>query len=207
MKSVYIVSWVTLGLDHFFQKRGWKVFRDKDIKEGKNPDLVCFTGGADISPEYYNEKCHERTHFSPERDSFEFAVYKQFVGKKPMAGVCRGGQLLNIANGGKMYQHVNNHAGRNHLVHDVKGRQVMVSSAHHQMMIPPENKGVVIGWSMMSTRKETFDEALILPDPEPDPEVIWFDDNKHLAFQAHPEFGPQSCTDYFFTLVKEKIGM
>ena len=204
MKSVYVVSWITLGVDDLFTQAGWKVYRDNDMKENTNPDLICFTGGADINPSYYGENKHPTTHCNDRRDAFEFDVLGKWIGKKPMVGICRGAQLLNIANGGKMYQHVNNHHGA-HTHYDVKGREVTVSSVHHQMMIPPEDQGVVFGWAVRSTRKETADDLIILPSPDHDPETIWFEKNRHLCFQAHPEFGPHSCTDYFFTILDEKI--
>lgn len=206
-RNVYVVSWMTLGVDHYFKMRGWNVFRDEHMEDLQNiPDLICFTGGSDINPQYYGENKHVLTHYSDRRDKFEFGVFDKYCDKVPMVGICRGGQLLNIANGGKMYQHVTGHAGRTHAHTDYKGRTVQVSSAHHQMMIPPEDKGVVIGWAHhVPGVIENADGSIVDPRPEVDPETIWFADRKHLAFQPHPEFGPQSCTDYFFNLLEETV--
>lgn len=69
-------------------------------------DKLLLAGGHDVSPQHYGETLHpliQGTH--PERDAFELALIKEAVAqKKPIFGVCRGMQLINVAFGGSLYQ-------------------------------------------------------------------------------------------------------
>ena len=71
-------------------------------------DGFLFTGGADVEPEYYGEEkkdtCGET---EPSRDKLEFAVLKKVLEKnKPILGICRGLQLINVAMVGTLYQDI-----------------------------------------------------------------------------------------------------
>jgi putative glutamine amidotransferase len=107
-------------------------------------DGVVFTGGIDISPEFYGESfCHEKTEVSRARDLFELSLFKAFYErKKPILGICRGIQLINVALGGTLFQHIENHSGVNHTVR-VSGRllalsenknEIITNSTHHQAL-------------------------------------------------------------------------
>lgn len=69
-------------------------------------DGLLLAGGQDISPHLYGEEPSiklEET--APKRDVFELALIKEaFKQKKPILAVCRGMQLLNVAQGGNLYQ-------------------------------------------------------------------------------------------------------
>jgi len=69
-------------------------------------DGLLLTGGNDINPMLFNEEPH--THLgevSPSRDLFELELARQMlVADKPILGICRGLQLLNVAVGGTLYQ-------------------------------------------------------------------------------------------------------
>jgi putative glutamine amidotransferase len=71
-------------------------------------DGVVLSGGADIDPERYGAERHPSvvdTH--PERDEFEFTLAKEALDRGiPILGICRGLQLLNVAHGGTLHQHV-----------------------------------------------------------------------------------------------------
>ncbi|MEG0896271.1 MAG: gamma-glutamyl-gamma-aminobutyrate hydrolase family protein [Ruthenibacterium sp.] len=72
-------------------------------------DGFIFPGGADIDPIRYGE---EKTALCEEicapRDVMEFALLQlALAAKKPVLGVCRGLQLLNVALGGTLYQDIN----------------------------------------------------------------------------------------------------
>lgn len=69
-------------------------------------DGFLFTGGVDIAPERYGETASELCgEIQPLRDAMEFAVLGEVLAAgKPILGICRGAQLLNVALGGTLYQ-------------------------------------------------------------------------------------------------------
>ena len=71
-------------------------------------DGLYLTGGADIDPLYFNEEPHPNLGaFIPKRDAFEIEITKKMLAKnKPILGVCKGAQILNLATGGDMYQDI-----------------------------------------------------------------------------------------------------
>jgi len=69
-------------------------------------DKLVLTGGQDISPWLYDEEAHPALgKICPKRDAFELTLIAEMqkLGK-PILGVCRGMQLLNVAFGGSLYQ-------------------------------------------------------------------------------------------------------
>jgi gamma-glutamyl-gamma-aminobutyrate hydrolase PuuD len=71
-------------------------------------DAVLLSGGADVAPERYGATPHPRTAaVPPERDAAELAVLDRALARGlPVLGVCRGAQLLNVALGGTLHQHL-----------------------------------------------------------------------------------------------------
>jgi carbamoylphosphate synthase small subunit len=122
------------------------------------------------------------------------------------AGICRGGQLLNIMNGGKMYQHVDGHTSDHYMTEIASQRLIKVSSVHHQMMIPADNAEIVCIAST-SKFKQRANQISNIKMNDPDPEVIYYPDDKALCFQGHPEYGPHECREYFFELLHKKFNL
>ncbi|MGH3859579.1 gamma-glutamyl-gamma-aminobutyrate hydrolase family protein [Actinokineospora sp.] len=70
-------------------------------------DGLVLTGGADIDPGRYGAPPHHTTVFRPDRDAFEFALlYAALAAGVPVLGVCRGMQVLAVALGGTLTQHL-----------------------------------------------------------------------------------------------------
>lgn len=203
-KKVYIVgnafrgSFVTM-----FSKRGWDI-----VDTPEEAEYLQFTGGADINPQIYSHAKHPTTSFSVGRDEQEVQVYNTWRGKKKMLGVCRGAQLFCGLNGGTLYQDVNNHAGSNHVVTDLMtGESVIVSSVHHQMMRPSTN-AEIIAVSTEATEKDFMSGGTIVVHGRKDgrdPEVVYWKETQSLGFQGHPEFGPQTCENYYFELIERLL--
>lgn len=208
MPKVYIVGGNGGGYGEMFRAAGW------DFARGPlSADLIQFTGGEDVTPQLFGEDKHPYTGCNFERDLYEagyFAV-AQRTGI-PMAGICRGGQFLNVMSGGRMYQHVDKHAtGKGHELQDLAtGRTIHVSSTHHQMMIPAQ-AGIVVASANLGGIKEWVSEDRIVQikaDPV-DVEVVYYADTKALCFQPHPEFfNPgDECFDYYFELLERVHGL
>lgn len=203
-KSVFIVAG-NAEYRKMFVDRGWDV-----VASPEDADLIQFTGGADVSPAMYGEYPHPSTHFSPERDRAEHFLYMEYIGKKPMAGICRGGQFLNVMNGGTLYQHVDGHAiGGTHVAYTSDQREIQVTSTHHQMMRPGK-LSKVLATAQESDSKEYMRGKLKVIDngrDQPDVEAVLYKQTRCLCFQPHPEFGraPKECTDYYFELLEEIV--
>ncbi|HZV50568.1 MAG TPA: gamma-glutamyl-gamma-aminobutyrate hydrolase family protein [Candidatus Dormibacteraeota bacterium] len=71
-------------------------------------DGLIFTGGADIDPELYGQPPHPQ--LGPtirKRDEFELQLARSAIARRlPILGICRGMQLLNVAMGGSLEQHL-----------------------------------------------------------------------------------------------------
>lgn len=73
-------------------------------------DGIVFPGGADVDPAIYGEAPHPKTEVNPDLDELELAAARWAVSAEtPVLGICRGQQLLNVALGGSLIQHVEGH--------------------------------------------------------------------------------------------------
>jgi len=80
----------------------WQAGRDADIEA---VDGVIIGGGDDISPDLYGGQIVTSARLDPARDALERGVLlAAFVRRKPVLGICRGSQMLNIALGGTLHQ-------------------------------------------------------------------------------------------------------
>ncbi len=170
--------------------------------------LAVFTGGADVSPHLYGQEMHPQTFNDTLRDEQERKLFNECVERKiPMVGICRGGQFLNVMNGGAMYQHVTKHAGRDHLITDARtGETVWVTSTHHQMF-KPSPEAVLVAFSTLMGDREWIETGVLKREQsETDYEVVYYEKTRSLCFQPHPEYsGPDysGMVDYFSRLVGE----
>jgi putative glutamine amidotransferase len=71
-------------------------------------DGVLFSGGSDIDPAEYGREAHPQTTGTrPERDRGELALLRAALDRDmPVLAVCRGSQVLNVARGGDLVQHL-----------------------------------------------------------------------------------------------------
>lgn len=75
-------------------------------------DAILLSGGADIAPDRYGA-ASETDDFPPEpqRDEFEWQLFTAAAERElPILGICRGLQMVNVASGGSLNQHVPEHA-------------------------------------------------------------------------------------------------
>lgn len=184
MKTVLIVN-SSMEYEQMFNELGFTIVHALS----PNVDLVCFTGGEDVTPQMYGDKPHRLTHYNFLRDRYEEDIFLQTLALGiPMVGICRGGQFLNVMSGGRMYQHVTSHT-RSHYITDVySGDVVYVSSTHHQMMMP-SSEAVLVASSTLGGDREWYEGEVFKHDiSDKDIEVVFYEKTRCLCFQPHPEF-------------------
>ena len=164
-------------------------------------DGLIITGGADVDPEAYGADPHPETAgWVPERDAFEIALARGAMERDlPLLGVCRGMQVMNVARGGTLIQHLPDDVGHedhrrvmgtfDDADHDVRladgslarrvaGEAVHSTKSHHHQGVGRIGDGLeVTGWA-------TIDD---LPEAVEDPSCRFV-----LGVQWHPEADPAS---------------
>ncbi|MEP7182993.1 MAG: type 1 glutamine amidotransferase [Betaproteobacteria bacterium] len=161
-------------------------------------DGLVLMGGSDVCPETYGERA-----LKPEwngdriRDDYEIALLRAFVAlRKPVLGVCRGAQVINVAQGGTLYQDLATQAPfalnhRNWAIYEdnchatsivpgtglarlyPKTEMVKTNSIHHQAVKDLGRNLVVEAWS----EPDRIAEAL-----------RWKGPSYLFGVQWHPEF-------------------
>ena len=121
---------------------------------------VVITGGGDIDSRFWGEVRHEKAGTPvAARDEFELALCREAVAAGvPLLGICRGAQILNVALGGSLIQHIDghDHPDRFAIAHTIeiapnsKLRSIIgqtelgVNSIHHQCVGARLGEGVSI---------------------------------------------------------------
>lgn len=89
--------------------------RDEDIEAiAERLDGFVFSGGQDVDPQHYGEALLKYSNeIYPPRDQLEMRLLRAVIARdKPIFGVCRGLQLINVALGGTLYQDINQQVKR-----------------------------------------------------------------------------------------------
>lgn len=209
MKKVFIVGG---GVSYamMYEQRDWEV-----VKDMVDADLVQFTGGEDVSPHLYGEDKHPYTHNSEARDVFEIEMFERAVkAGKPIAGICRGSQFVHVMNGGKLWQHVDNHGvALGHMARcTATGEEVLVTSTHHQMMVGNVGDVLLTAFATEHTYKERVEDDKVVrypADVAPEVESVYHPDTNSLSFQPHPEMcrKDSDCQDLYFRYLGEYLGV
>jgi len=164
-------------------------------------DVIVFNGGADIGTSMYEETPIGRG--IPEkpspRDKKEMDIYYRYQGsQKLLVGICRGAQLLNVLNGGTLWQDVNNHGRSHYMTILATGQTMWITSTHHQMMRPNLKTGKVLAIANEATAKYanpdtwTNKGGVFFADDHKDTEIVWYPRTHSLCIQGHPEYVPNS---------------
>ena len=159
-------------------------------------DALLLAGGADMDPASYGAEPHPATVGTvPERDAFELALANRAIERDiPFLGICRGMQVMNVARGGTLSQHLPDDYGHedhrrslgsfDNADHDVRlahgslaarvaREELHGTKSHHHQGVERVGEGLeVTGWA-------TVDEL---------PEAIEVPGNRFaLGVQWHPE--------------------
>lgn len=104
-------------------------------------DGLLLAGGGDLHPSRYGQPPQVRACLSIDeaRDAEEAALFDAFCARgKPVLGICRGMQAVNVFLGGTLHQHIDGHADCCHaaqctsLLQTLLGARLFVNSYHHQ---------------------------------------------------------------------------
>jgi putative glutamine amidotransferase len=100
---------------------------------GQIDGIILSGGGSDVAPHRYGQERHAQTApEEPVRDGFEIALAREAKQRDiPLLGICRGMQLLNVAHGGTLHQHLPDVLG-----HD-QHRELPASFARHEVQVEP----------------------------------------------------------------------
>ncbi len=159
-------------------------------------DALVLAGGADMDPASYDAEPHEKTVGTvPERDTFELALARRAMERDmPFLGICRGMQVMNVARGGTLIQHLPDDVGHedhrrslgsfDNSDHDVRlthgslaarvaREELHGTKSHHHQGVERIGEGLTVtGWA-------TIDDL---------PEAIEVPGNRFsLGVQWHPE--------------------
>lgn len=169
-------------------------------------DGLVFSGGSDLDPELYGAEAHPETlGVIRERDDFELALMRAALDRDlPVLAICRGSQVLNVALGGDIEQHVPDRVGSERhkevpgvfadhdvevaagtLLQSIVGKRVPVKSHHHQSY-----ESVGEGLHVVARADDGTPEALEDPTRRFAVGVLW-----------HPEEGEDKAL--FEALVRE----
>ena len=174
------------------------------FEENNNDDIsTCsgfiLTGGVDVHPSYYDGALNYENRpaeFQKDRDQFEEKIYRYAQQNQlPLLAICRGLQLVNVLEGGKLIQDLGAEGNKKHrkitddkthqieitngsLMHEIIGTSSgIVNSAHHQSIEPNH-----LGENLMVSAKDSHGTVI---------EAIEFKDKTNKAFmlcvQYHPE--------------------
>ena len=147
-KTVYIWG----GPERFANYRRWvesaggrAVFGDASDGQGRKWDALLLPGGGDLEPWRYGQENTASRGLEPQRDEAELRLLQEFTALgKPVLGVCRGLQTINVFFGGTLAQDVPGHGAweEGDRLHGVRtapsplrplwGERMTVNSAHHQ---------------------------------------------------------------------------
>ncbi len=209
--KVFITGTGSIPYAKMFEERGWNV-----VESLKDADLVQFTGGADVAPSLYKQQRHPATWMDSKRDAEDMFAYQ--AARKlgiAMAGICRGGQFLNVMNGGQLFQDVTHHAvAKGHIATDVyTGKEIQVSSTHHQMMIPAAG-GLILLLANEADKKIAWPIGKANPfirhgKEGNDVEAVLYKKTNCLCFQPHPEIlrKESDCQVLYFKWINSLLGL
>lgn len=165
----------------------------------KNICGILLTGGGDISEKYLKEPLHKKaSDICEKRDFFEIELLKiAFKNKIPTLGICRGAQIINIAFGGKINQHINGHIqteNRNKPTHFIKIKKdtnfykiikkdkIYVNSIHHQVIsnIAPNFKKIAVSEDGYTEGIELVNTEQYFLGVQWHPEALFNEDSKKI---------------------------
>jgi len=158
--------------------------------EPRLPDVdgLLLPGGWDVDPELYGEpKDAKLGPIDRELDDAELRMFEQARSRElPVLGICRGQQVINVAMGGTLVQHLDDHDvrghGRSHLAHSIHvdpGSELAQAAGEHQIRVNSFHHQAVKRLASGLHESARGDDGTV--------EGVESDDGLIVAVQCHPE--------------------
>lgn len=181
-------------------------------------DALLLTGGEDIAPERFGQENNGSEEPDPDRDAAEFALVEKYVAAgKPILGICRGHQVINVALGGDMIQHIGDDLCLFHRrgeipvdrIHPIRTEEggfvrellgsdtILVNSSHHQA-VGKLGRGLrAVAWAESGLVEALEHESLPIRGVQWHPERISYENRR-------PEATPcEALFDWFIKAAQE----
>ena len=130
-------------------------------------DALLLAGGEDVHPSRFGQEDYASGEMDLDRDEAEFALFRLYLEqKKPILGICRGHQLINIALGGDLLQDIGDplhlfhtrgdlpddrihpvHACKGSFLYSLYGEAFPTNSSHHQVVDRVGDGLKAVAWS------------------------------------------------------------
>ncbi len=178
-----------------------------DPEEADQATHLLLPGGGDITPAFFGQTDHGSRNVDTELDVLQFQLLSRFTAqKKPVLGICKGLQVINVHFGGGITQHIDTadahkwagrdqfhyvyhcDLGRSDFFYQLYGNSALVNSAHHQAIGRPGEGLIPVCRAKDNVIEGLFHKNLPI-----------------LAVQWHPERLPgkegDSLLSYFLSLL------
>lgn len=148
---------------------------------------LLLPGGGDITPAFFGQKNSGSKNIDTELDIIQLQAIEQAIRYgKPVLGICKGMQLINVFFGGTIIQHMKEHAHHEYqdgdrfhptaivpdtFLHTIYGNHMTVNSAHHQCLGR-------LGQNLLLAQYAS---------PDPTPEAVFHKSLPIYGVQWHPE--------------------